>query len=187
MLGIGDPAPPPPGEQAEHLPDRPSAVEQVQQLLGIETERERAAREAETFQLDPEDVRQHAGIARGEEMVKSVEYRLLEQGNKADAARQMAALQNQIAQAQQFVEAYREQTGRDPAPILTREQRDYLEEHQDLIHDRGEREEFREGLDRAVIGGESSRDATLDYDLTRAPEQVQELEPVRDLSWVIEL
>ncbi len=187
MLGIGDPAPVAQEEQVELLPDPPSAVEQVQQLLGIETEHERAVREAETFHLDPEDVRQHAGIARGEEMVKSLEFRQLEQSNAADAARQMTALQNQILQAQQIVEAYREQTGRDAAPILTQEQHDYLQDHQDLIHDRSEREQFREGLDRAVISGESSRDATMDYELTRAPAHVQELEQVRDLSWVIEL
>jgi hypothetical protein len=187
MLGIGDPAPAPQEEQAEHLPDGPSAVEQVQQLLGIETDRERAAREAETFQLDPEDVRQQAGLARGEEMVKTLEYRQLEQANTADAARQMSALRDEIAQAQPIVEAYREQTGRDPAPILTPGQRDYLEDRHGLIHDRSERDEFREGLDRAVVSGESSRDATLDYELSRAPAQVQELEPVRDLSWVIEL
>lgn len=187
MLGINEPAFPTPEVQAEPLPDRPSAVEQVQQLLGIETERERVAREAETFYLDPADIQQQAGIARGEEMMKSLEYRLLEQGNTADAARQMAALQNEIVQAQQIVEAYREQTGRDPAPILTQEQRDYLNENSGLIRDRGEREMLREGLDRAVISGESSREATLDYELTRAPAQVQELEPVRDLSWVIEL
>jgi hypothetical protein len=129
MLGIDEPAPVVSEEQAEFLPDRPSAVEQVQQLLGIETERERVAREAETFHLDPEDMRQHAGIARGEEMVKSLEFRQLEQSNGADAARQMATLQSQIAQAQQIVEVYREQTGRDPAPILTQEQRDYLQDH----------------------------------------------------------
>lgn len=187
MLGINEPAPPTPAVQAESLPDRPSAVEQVQQFLGIETERERVAREAETFHLDPADIQQQAGIARGEELVKSLEYRLLEQGDTADVARQMAALQNEIAHAQQLVEAYREQTGRDPAPIITREQRDYLQDHQDLIHDRSEREMLREGLERAVIIGESGRETTLDYELTRAPAQVQELEPVRDLSWVIEL
>ena len=187
MLGINEPTLPTPEGQAEPLPDRPSAVEQVQQFLGIETERERAAREAETFHLDPEDVRQHAGIARGEEMLKSLEFRQLEQSNGKDAARQMAALQSQIAQAQQVVEAYREQTGRDPAAILTQEQRDYLQDHQGLIHDRSEREQFREGLDRAVISGESRREATLDYELTRAPAQVQELEPVREISWIIEL
>ena len=178
MLGIEGPAPAPPGEQVEHLPDQPSAVEQVQQLLGIETERERAAREAETFHLDAGDVRQQAGIARGEEMVKSVECRLLEQSNTADVSRQMSALQNEIAQAQQIVEAYREQTGRDPAPILTQEQRDYLHDNREMIRDRSEREEFQEGLDRAVISGESRRDATLDYELTRGAAQVQELEPV---------
>lgn len=187
MLGIDEPAPVAPEEQVELLPDPPSAVEQVQQLLGIETEHERAARGAETFHLDPEDVWQHAGIARGEEMVKSLEFRQLEQSNAADAARQMTALQNQITQAQQIVEAYRDKTGRDPAPILTQEQHNYLQDHQDLIHDRSEREQFREGLDRAVISGESSRDVTMEYELTRAPAQVQELEPVRDLSWVIEL
>lgn len=187
MLGIDAPAPVAQEEQIELLPAPPSAVEQVQQFLGIETEHERAAREAGTFHLDLEDVRQHAGIARGEEMMKALELRQLEQGNAVDATMQMSALQNQIVQAQQIVEAYREQTGRDPAPILTREQHDYLQGHQDLIHDRSEREQFREGLDRAVISGESSRDATMEYELTRAPAQVQELEPVRDLSWVLEL
>ena len=187
MLGINKPAPAAPLEQAEPFPDRPSAVEQVQQLLGIETERERVAREAETFYLDPGDVRQQAGIARGEEMVKSLQRDLLEQRNLADAAGRPSVLQNEIAQAQQIVEAYREQTGRDPAPILTQEQRDYLHENSGLIHDRGEREKLLEGLDRAVISGESGREATLDYDLTCAPAQVQELEQVRDLSWVIEL
>lgn len=136
MLGIDDPTPPTPTGQAEPLPDRPSAVEQVQQLLGIETERERVAREAETFYLDPADARHQAGIARGEEMVKSLEYRLLEQSNEADAAGRMSALQNEVAQAQQLVEAYREQTGRDPAPILTQEQRDYLNDNSGLIRDR---------------------------------------------------
>lgn len=67
------------------------------------------------------------------------------------------------------------------------EQRDYLEDHQELIHDRSEREDLREGLNHAVVSGESSRAAPLDYELTRAPAQVHELEPVRDLSWVIEL
>lgn len=187
MLGIDEPAPVALEEQAELLPDRPSAIEQVQQLLGIETERERVAREAETFHLDLEDVRQHAGIARGEEMLRSLELRQLERSNVADAARQIATLQSQILQAQQVVEAYREQTGRDPAAILTQEQRNYLQDHQDLIHDRSEREQFREGLDRAVISGESRREATLDYELTRAPAQVQELEPAREISWIIEL
>jgi hypothetical protein len=47
-------------------------------------------------------------------------------------------------------------------------------------------EPVREGLDRAVVSGESRREATLDYELARGPAQVRELEPVRDLSWVLE-
>ena len=144
MLGITDPVPALVEEQVERPPAQPSALEHVQQLLGIETESERVAREAETFHLDAGDVRQQAGIARGEGMVKSVEYHLLEQSNTVDATKRMSALRDVIAQAQQVVEAYREHTGRDPAPILTREQHDYLQEHQDVIRDRGEREEFRE-------------------------------------------
>ena len=60
--------------------------------MGIETEREYVAREAETFYLDPEGVRQYAGIARGEEMVRSLEFRRLGPGNTADAARKMSAM-----------------------------------------------------------------------------------------------
>jgi hypothetical protein len=71
--------------------------------------RECAAREAETFYLDPEGVRQHAGIARGEEMVRSLEFRRQEQGDTADVTRRVSASQNEIAQAQQIVEASSEQ------------------------------------------------------------------------------
>ena len=41
---------------AELRPVWPLTVEQVQQLPGIETGRERVAWEAETFNLDPEEV-----------------------------------------------------------------------------------------------------------------------------------
>jgi hypothetical protein len=112
----------------------------------------RRAREAETFQLDAGTCGSRPA-SRGAEMVKSVECRLLRQGNTADSARQVSALRDEIAHAQQIVEAYRDRTGRAPAPILTREQRDYLRDHQDVIRDQGGREEFREGLDRAVVVG----------------------------------
>lgn len=120
-------------------------------------------------------------------MVKSVEYELLEQRNTPDATKQMMTLRDEIAQAQQTVEAYRDQIGRDPSPILTREQHDFLHTYQDVLRDGEERTALRDGLEHAVISGESTRNATLDYNLTRTPAQVQELKPVRDFSWIIEL
>jgi hypothetical protein len=187
ILSIASPTSSSSGEQVELPPTQPSAIEQVQQLLGVETESERLGREAVTFYLGASDLSQQAGIARAEQMVKSVEFGLLEQRSSPDAAQQMMNLKDEIAQAQQSVEAYRDQTGRDPVPILTREQHDFLHTNQDVVRDGEERIALRDDSERAVISGESSRDAVLDYDLPRVPAPVQELEAVRDLSWIIEL
>jgi hypothetical protein len=174
MLGITDPTPSASSEQSMHSPALPSEIEHVQQLLGIETEHERIVREAQTFYLDASDLRQQAGIARAEQMVKSIGYHLLEQGNKPDTARQMMTLKEEIKQAQQTVDAYREQTGRDPSPILTGDQRNFLHTHQDVVRDSKERASLREGLAHAVVSGESSRNAALDYQRERAPAKAQQ-------------
>jgi hypothetical protein len=174
MLGITDPTPSASSEQSTHSPAPPSDIEPMQQLLGIETERERIVREAKTFYLDASDLRQQAGIARAEQMVKSVEYHLLEQGHTPDAARQMMTLKEEIKRAQNTVDVYREQTGRDPSPILTGDQRNFLHTHQDVVRDSKERASLREGLEHAVVSGESSRHAALDYQPERAPVKAQQ-------------
>jgi len=150
--------------------------------VGIETQKEKAERErfATLFQIDPNDPKHRAGIARGEQMVRAVQYVLLV-GNDSEKAREEAPiLREQSLQAKGVIAEYRDQTGREPAPILTPEQRDYLTANRDVLDSQPQREALREGLERAIVVGESSRGVSLDYEHAESHRQETKSEPQRD-------
>jgi hypothetical protein len=151
-------------------------------MVGIETQREKAERErlATLFQIDRNDPNQRAGIARGEQMVRAVQYVLLV-GNDPEKAREEAPImREQSLQAKGVIAEYRDQTGREPAPILTPDQRDYLTANRDALDNQAQREALREGLERAIIVGESSRGVSLDYEHRESHRQETKNEPHRD-------
>jgi hypothetical protein len=123
------------------------------------------------FQMDRNSPQQQAGIARGEQMVRAIEYSRTM--GAAPHSREIALILQDSRRALPIIDTYRAQTGRDPAPILTAEQRDFLRCNQDVLDSRA-REELRQGLDRAVIHLESSKDAPLDHAIPdHAREQVR--------------
>jgi hypothetical protein len=123
------------------------------------------------FQMDRNNSRQQAGIARGEQMVRAIEYSRTM--SEAPHSREIALMLQDSRRALPIIDTYRAQTGRDPAPILTAEQRDFLRCNQDVLDSRA-REELRQGLDRAVIHLESGKDTPLDHAIPdHAREQVR--------------
>jgi hypothetical protein len=54
------------------------------------------------------------------------------------------------------------------------DQRNFLHTHQDVVRESKERASLREGLAHAVVSGESSRHAVLDYEPERAPAKAQQ-------------
>jgi hypothetical protein len=123
------------------------------------------------FQMDRNNPRQQAGIARGEQLVRAIEYSRTM--SEAPHSREIPLMLQDSRRALPIIDTYRAQTGRDPAPILTVEQRDFLRCNQDVLDSRA-REELRQGLDRAVIHLESGKDTPLDHAIPdHAREQVR--------------
>src|SRR5262249_7187187 len=151
-------------------------------IVGIETQRENAQRErlATLFQIDRNEPKQRAGIARGELMVRAVQYRLLVNTDPEKAREQAPILQEQSLQAKGVTAEYRDQTGREPAPILTPEQRDYLMANREALDTQAQREALREGLERSIIVGESSKGVSLDYERPESHRQETKSQPQRD-------
>jgi len=154
----------------------------LQRIVGIETQRDKAERErlAHLFQIDRTDPNQRAGIARGEQMVKAVQYSLLMKTDPEKAREEAPILREQSLQAKGVIAEYRDQTGREPAPILTPEQRDYLTANRDVLDTQAQMEALREGLERAIIVGESSRAVSLNYERPESHRQETKSEPHRD-------
>jgi len=154
----------------------------LQRIVGIETQRDKAERErlAKLFQTDRNDPNQLAGITRGEQMVRAVQYSLLMKNDRERAREQSLSMREQSLQAKEVIGEYRDQTGREPAPILTPEQRDYLTANRDALDSQAQREALREGLERAIIIGESSRGVSLDYERPEAHRQETKGQPQRD-------
>jgi hypothetical protein len=161
---------------------RLSALERLQRIVGIETQREKAERErlATLFQIDRTDPNQRAGIARGEQMLRAVQYRVLMKTDPEEAREEAPILREQSLQAKGVIAEYRDQTGREPAPILTPDQRDYLTANRDALDNQAQREALRGGLERAIIVGESSRGVSLDYEHRESHRQETKSEPHRD-------
>jgi hypothetical protein len=104
-------------------------------------------------------------------MVRAIEYSRTM--SEAPHSREIALMLQDSRRALPIIDTYRAQTGCDPAPILTAEQRDFLRSNQDVL-DSGAREELRQGLDRAVIHLESRKDTPLDHAIPdHAREQVR--------------
>jgi len=154
----------------------------LQKIVGIETQKEKAERErlATLFQIDRTDPNQRAGIARGEQMVRAVQYCVLMKTDPEKAIEQAPIMREQSLQAKGVIAEYRDQTGREPAPILTPDQRDYLTANRDVLNNQAQREAIREGLERAIIVGESSRGVSLDYQRPESHRQETKSEPHRD-------
>jgi hypothetical protein len=154
----------------------------LQRIVGIETQRDKAERErlATLFQIDRSNPNQRAGIARGEQMVRAVQYVLLVGNDPEKATEEAPILREQSLQAKGVIAEYRDQTGREPAPILTPDQRDYLTANRDALDNQAQREALREGLERAIIVGESSRGVSLDYKHSESHRQETKSEPHRD-------
>jgi hypothetical protein len=156
----------------------------LQKIVGIETQSEKAERErlAKLFQIDKNDPNQRAGISLGELMVRAVQYSVLIK-NDPEKAREQAPMMRELGlRTEEVIAEYRDQTGREPAPILTPEQRDFLRSNQDVLDSRT-REELRQGIDRAVIHLESAKDKPLDHPMPdQAREQIRgnQQEQIRD-------
>src|SRR5215469_15199349 len=161
---------------------RLSALERLQRMVGIETQREKAERErlATLFQIDRTDPNQPAGIARGEQMVRAVQYSVLMKTDPEKAREEAPIMREQSLQAKGVIAEYRDQTGREPAPILSPEQRDYLTANRDALDSQAQREALREGLERAMIGGEAPRGVSLHYELLESHRQETKSQPQRD-------
>jgi hypothetical protein len=154
----------------------------LQRIVGIETQKEKAEREraANLFQIDRSDPNQRAGIARGELMLRAVQYSVLVKTDQEKARELAPVMREQSLQAKGVIAEYRDQTGREPAPILTPEQRDYLGANRDVLDSQAQRETLREGLEKAIITGESSRGVSLDYEHRESQRQETKSEPQRD-------
>src|SRR5262249_48003846 len=126
------------------------------------------------------DPNQRAGIARGEQMVRAVEYVLLIRNDPEEAREEAPVMREQSLQAKGVIAEYRDQTGREPAPILTPDHKDYLTANRDVLESQPKREALREGLERAIIVGESSRVVSLDYQRPESHRQETKSEPHRD-------
>ena len=150
--------------------------------MGIETQKEKAERErlATLFQIDRTNPNQQAGIARGEQMLRAVQYSVLMKTDPEKAREEAPIMREQSLQAKGVIAEYRDQTGREPAPILTAEQRDYLAANRDALDNQALREALREGLERAIIVGESSRGVSLDYQRPESHRQETKSQPQRD-------
>jgi hypothetical protein len=144
------------------------SIQSLQRTVRIETRAQRGEAESQgqLFQLDTNEPRQRAGIARGEQMIRALEYcRTMRDQPDKSITRQIAAMLEESRQAVLKIDEYRERTGRDPAPILTAEQKDFLKSNQDVL-DGHAREELHQGLDRAVIHLESGKDTPLDHPMS---------------------
>jgi len=98
------------------------SIQNLQRTVGIEARAQPSEAESRSqlFQMDKNDPRQQAGIARGEQMVRAVEYsRTMRDQPDKSITRQIAAMLEESTQAVLIIGEYRERTGRDPAPILT--------------------------------------------------------------------
>jgi hypothetical protein len=178
MLGISVEKGPEPREARSRVgpahtqPDRPSAPTSRCQGPSAPHHAPKASAPAtiqsgdHLFQIDRSDPRQRAGIARGEQMVRTVEYSRMMM--EAPHSRQIGLMLEHSKQAIGLVEAYKVQTGRDPAPILTTEQRDLLTSNQNLLDSRA-RQELQQALERAVVHLESGRDTPLDQTMPNHP------------------
>src|SRR5262249_53999189 len=104
------------GNQPEQLL---SALERLQRIVGIETQKEKAERErlATLFQIDRTNPNQQAGIARGEQMLRAVQYSVLMKTDPEKAREEAPIMREQSLQAKGVIAEYRDQTGREPAPI----------------------------------------------------------------------
>jgi hypothetical protein len=151
-------------------------------IVGIETQRDKAERErlAILFQIDRNDPNQRAGITRGEQMLRAVQYSVLLKNDPERAREQAPTMREQSLQAKGVIAEYRDQTGREPAPILTHEQRDYITANRDALDGQSQREALREGLERAIIVGEAPRGVSLDYERAESHRQETKSEPARD-------
>jgi len=150
-----------------------TSIQRLQKPVGIEARAREGEgeRRGQLFQMDRNDPRQQAGIARGEQMTRAVDYsRTMRDQPDKSITRQIAVMREESRQALLIIDEYRERTGRDPAPILTAEQRENLRSNQDVL-DQQARKELHQGLDRAVIHLESGTDTPLDYAM---PVQIQE-------------
>jgi len=135
---------------------------------------------AKLFQIDRNDPKQRAGIARGEQIVRAVQYSVLMKTDPDKAREQAPIMREQSLQAKGIIAEYRDQTGREPAPILTPEQGDYLTANRDVLDSQAQREALREGLERAIIVGEASRGVRLDYERPESHRQETNSPPQRD-------
>jgi hypothetical protein len=98
-----------------------------------------------------------------------------------ETAREEAPImREQSLQAKGIIAEYRDQTGREPAAILTPEQREYLTANRDALDNQSQRGALREGLERAIIAGESSKAASLDYERPEPHPQETKSQPQRD-------
>jgi len=154
----------------------------LQRIVGIETAREKAERErlATLFQIDRTDPNQRAGIARGEQTVRAAQYSVLMKAEPESAREQGPVVREQSLQAKGVIAEYTDHTGREPATILTAEQKDYLTANRDVLDSQPQREALRKGLQRAIEVGESSRGVSLDYQRPESHRQETKSEPHRD-------
>ncbi|HEX8145035.1 MAG TPA: relaxase/mobilization nuclease domain-containing protein [Pyrinomonadaceae bacterium] len=156
-----------------------SSVKQLQRLLRIQAEPRTLGHEKTQFNSDKSNLLHETGILLGERMVKLVEYHASLNTKPAEGFKVLETLRAQIDKLNTAISACSEIAGRDPVPILTKEQREYIESYKEGVQGSVDKAELYEGLQRAV---------TLDCDystkqqFTNEPEQIIEQNAAKEIT-----